>query len=223
MFSQACTNNYFDSPQSTLYFLDSGSEDSDESRLLCRDIKSFRTIYTVKFDKNGLKYHLSNHGITVIIPENAVDRDALLRIGVYYVDLFQFPHGYRLVSNVFWIYSSISLQTYVELYVPHFVQTSESKSLGFFMASDEFFRTHGVLKFKEVPEHAYNFEHDSSYGKLVLDHFCSGCILEKMDEEDNLPVQYLITRVLPSDCDKPTWMADFVFSYALPTCHKVCL
>ena len=67
------------------------------------DIKSIRTIYKVNFDKNGLKYHLSNHGITVIIPENAVDRDALLRIGVYYVDLFQFPHGYRLVSDVFWI------------------------------------------------------------------------------------------------------------------------
>ena len=183
-------------------------------------------IYTLKFDKNGLKYHLYNHGITIIIPEDAVDRDAaLLRIGVYYVDLFHFPEDHRLVSDVFWIDSSIPLQKHVELYIPHFVKTSkesESKWLGFFMASDEFFRTHGVLKFREVPEHTYNFKHDTSYGKLVLDHFCSGCILEKMDKEDNLPVQYLITKVLPRDCDKPTWKAHFVFSYALPTCHKVC-
>ena len=201
-------------------------ENGEEStRALCWDIKSFRKIYTVRFDKNGLKYHLSNHGITVIIPENAVDGNAILRIGVYYVDLFQFPHGYKLVSDVFWIDSSIPLQKHVELYIPHFVKTSkesESKSLSFFTASDEYFRTHGVLKFKEVPEHTYDFEHDSSYGKLVLDHFCSGCILEKMDKEDNLPVQYLITKVLPNDCDKPTWKARFVFSYALPTCHKVC-
>ena len=201
------------------------SEISDESRSLCRDIQSFRTIYTVKFDKKGLKYHLSNHGITVIIPEDAVDRDALLRIGVYYVDLFQFPEDHRLVSDVFWIDSSIPLHKHVELYIPHFVKTrqeSESKRLGFFTASDEFFRTHGVLKFREVPEHTYGFEHDNSYGKLVLGHFCSGCVLEKMDGKDNLPVQYLITKVLPNDCDKPTWKARFVFSYALPTCHKVC-
>ena len=202
------------------------SEDSDESRSLCQDIKSFRTIYSAKFDKNGLKYHLSNHGITVIIPENAVDGDALLRIGVYYnVDsVIQFPHGYKLVSDIFWIDSSIPLLKDVELYIPHCVKTckeNESKRLGFFMASDEFFRTNGVLKFREIPEHTYDFENDSSYGKLVIDHFCSGCILEKMDEEA-LPLQYLVTRVLPNDCDKSIWMVDLVFSYALPTCHKVC-
>ena len=70
--------------------------------------KSFRKIYEFEFNETGLKHHLPNHGITVIIPENAVDGKAILCIGVYYGDSFQFPAGHRLVSDVFWI-DSIAL------------------------------------------------------------------------------------------------------------------
>ena len=186
--------------------------------------KSFRKIYEFEFDKTGLKHHLPNHGITVIIPEDAVDRDALLRIGVYYVDLFQFPEDHRLVSDVFWIDISVPLhkKAAVQLYIPHYVMIKnkgDTQNLRFFLAPDEPFKKSGVFKFTEANKQSYSFEPDN-YGKLVMNHFCSGCILEKR-ESSGLPLEYLVTRVIPTDRDKPSWNADFVFSYALPTCQKV--
>ena len=152
--------------------------------------KSFRRIYGFEFDKTGLKQHLPNHGITVIIPENAVDGKAILRIGVYYIDSFQFLEDHRLVSDVFWIDSSIPLHetATVQLYMPHCVMKSDSKNLKFFLAPDESFKRSGVLKFIEANKHAYSFEPDN-YGKIMMNHFCSGCILEKK-ENGGLPLEY---------------------------------
>ena len=168
---------------------------------------------------------MSDHGITVIIPENAINEDeALLRVGVYYVDSFQFPEGYRLVSEVFWIDSNVPLHKNVDFYMPHFVKIlnkHDTRKLKFFLASDESFRNYGVFKFTDAAlDHEYYFEL-GCYGKLVLSHFCSGCILEEIDS-NQLPLEYLVTSVLPSYRDRPSWTADFVFSYALPVCLKVC-
>ena len=186
--------------------------------------KSFRKIYEFEFDKTGLKHHLPNHGITVIIPENAVNRKAILRIGVYYVDSFQFPEDHRLVSDVFWIDTSIPLheQTAAQLYIPHCAMIksqNDSKNLRFFLAPDESFKRSGVFKFTEANKQFYSFEPDN-YGKLVMNHFCSGCFMEKK-ESSGLSLEYLVTRVVPTNRDRPSWNADFVFSYALPTCQKV--
>ena len=186
--------------------------------------ESFRTFSKVRFDRRGLKYHLSDHGITVIIPENAVDGNALLCIGVYYVDAFQFPEDHRLVSDVFWIDSNVPLQRPVELYVPHFVKIENKNStrkLHFFLASDMSYMSSGVMEFNQAPRNNYSFESKACSGKLVLNHFCSGCIMEKVTK-DALPLQYLLTRVFPKDCEtEVTWPVNFVFTYSLPSCRKV--
>ena len=187
--------------------------------------KSFRKIHEFEFDKTGLKCHLPNHGISVIIPENAVNGKALLRIGVYFVDSFQFPEDYRLVSDVFWIDSNTPLheKATVQLYIPHCVMIknkNDLKNLRVFLAPDVSFKRSGVFKFTEANKQSYSFEPDN-YGKLLMNHFCSGCILKK--ESSGLPLEYLVTRVIPINRDRPSWNADFVFSYALPTCQKVCL
>ena len=190
-------------------------------------VELFRTMSKVKFDVRGLKYHMPDHGITVIIPENAVDAEAQICIGIYYTEPSQLPQGYRLVSEVFWIETSVRLQKCVELYVPHFAEIRnehDNKKLSFFMASDESYKSSGVLDFVEVPTNSCTFEPGSCYGKVVLDHFCSGCILENVNV-DKLPLKYHVTRIFPIDsdsCTREKWEADFVFSYALPTCLKVC-
>ena len=181
----------------------------------------------VKFDVRGLKYHMPDHGITVIIPENAVNVEAQICFGIYHVVTSRFPQDHRLVSEVFWIETSVRLQKSVELYIPHFVEIrneNDSEKLNFFMASDESYTSSGVLDFIEAPTNSCTFEPGSCYGRVVLDHFCSGCILENVDV-DELPLQYRITRIFPNDslsCTREKWKADFVFSYALPTCLKVC-
>ena len=167
---------------------------------------------------------MSDHGITVIIPENAVTTDALLSIGVYYVNTFQLPQGHRLVSEVFWIKTNVPLQRNAELYVPHFVTLrdgNDSNKLGYFMAPD--ISTEDVKTLIKVPAKCCSFEPESCYGKLVMEHFCSECILERIDG-NGLPLRYLITRVFPHDSEeKQKWRADIVFSYALKSCLKVCM
>ena len=189
-----------------------------------KEPESFRTLSEVRFDRRGLKYHMSDYGITVIIPENAVDGDALLRIGVYYIDSFQFPEDHRLVSDVFWIDSNVPLQRAVELYVPHFAKIENKNNackLHFFLSSDMSYLSSGVMKFLQAPRNSYSFATKAHNGRLILNHFCSGCIMKKVTE-DALPLQYLITRVLPKDCETNlTWAVDFVFTYALPSCQKV--
>ena len=186
--------------------------------------KSFRTISQVNFDVKGLKYHMPDHGITVIISENAVNADTVLNIGVYYINSFQLPKGHRLVSEVFWIKTSVPLQKSAELFVPHFVKVRDEEDrnkLGFFMASD--ISTADIQTFTKVPTNSCSFEPESSYGKLVMEHFCSGCILERIDG-NGLPLLYLITRVFPNDSEKKKkWTADIVFSYALTSCLTVCV
>ena len=191
-------------------------------------LELFRTMSKVKFDARGLKYHMLDHGITAVIPDNAVDAEAQFCIGIYYTEPSQLPQGCRLVSEVFWIETSVRLQKCVELYVPHFAEIrdeNDSKKLSFFMTSDESDMSSGVSKFVEAPTNSCTFELGSCYGKIVLEHFCSGCILEKFNVDVNkLPLKYYVTRIFPNDSDSCThekWKADFVFSYALPTCLKV--
>ena len=190
-------------------------------------LELFRTMFKVNFDATGLKYHMPDHGIIVSIPENAVDAEAQICIGIYYTEPSQLPQGYRLVSEVFWIETSVCLQKCVELYVPHFAEIRnelDSNKLNFFMTSDESYKSSGISELVEAPTNSCTFEPGSCYGKVVLDHFCSGCILENVNV-DKLPLKYHVTRIFPNDsesCTHEKWKVEFVFSYALPACLKVC-
>ena len=127
------------------------------------------------------------------------------------------------MSPVFWIDTSLPLQLPMEVYVPHFVdvQTEEdTKRLCCFLASDESFMSSGLLKFTDkVP---CKPKPRTFYCKIVLNRFCSGCILEELDGKlMSLPLSYYITRVFPKDFYQNVWTADIVFSYALPSCLEV--
>ena len=136
---------------------------------------------------------------------------------------FNFPRITDLCQKCSGSKQVFFLQKNVELYVPHFVKVrddNDSNKLGFFIASDV--RIKDVQTLTEVPKNTSSFEPESCYGKLVMEHFCSGCILERIDG-NGLPLRYLVTRVFPKDFRKlENWRADFVFSYALKSCLKVC-
>ena len=120
-------------------------------------------------------------------------------IGIYYTEPSQLPQGYRCVSDVFWIETGVCLQKCVEFYVPHFAEIrneNDSKKLSFFMTSDESYMSFGVSEFVEAPTNSCTFELGSCYGKVVLGHFCSGCIIENVDV-DKLPLKYHVTRIFP--------------------------
>ena len=167
-----------------------------------------------------MKYHSSEHGVTIIIPEDAVSGKARLRVGIALVGPFHFPDNYTPVSAVAWINTSVPLQKRAELHMPHFVllqDEEDTKELSFFLASDQ---SYGEFEFTEVPHYPSSFKPGSSYGALWVDHFCSGCIVEKNDPK-KLMCHYYIARVFPKDCNQDEWPAVFVFSYHLPTCIEV--
>ena len=180
----------------------------------------------IEFDEKGLKYHSTDYGVTIIIPENAVSGKARLRMGVSLVGPFCLPKNYRLVSAVFWLDISVHLKKFAELHMPHFVRLQneeDTKRLSFFLATDQSITTTGEYQFTRVQDYPSNFKPGSGYGTLWADHFCSGCIAEEM-KESSLPLQYrcCLTGVTPESCDYfDGWQIDFVFSYALQSCYKV--
>ena len=133
------------------------------------DPEFFHAFSQVNFDARGLKYHMSDHGITVIIPENVVTMETQLSVGVYYVNTCQLPEGHKLVSEVFWIKTSVPLQKNAELYVPHYVKVrdaNDGNKLRFFTASDV--STDDIQALTEAPASTSIFEPGSCYGKLII-------------------------------------------------------
>ena len=178
------------------------------------------------FDKRGLRYHSPDHGITIIIPEDAVICEARLRVGVSFVGPFNIPKSYRPVSAVFWIDINAPLLKCAELHMHHFVRLQnpeDTKKLSFFVAADESFITTGEFQFTKVEKSHSSFSHERAYGTLWLDHFCTLCQLEELDES-SLPLEcrYYLTGVTPQNPEHfEGWQLDIVFSYALPTCFSV--
>ena len=54
----------------------------------------FSEAASLEFDEWGLQYHYAEHGITIIIPEDAVSGKARLRVGVALVGPFHFHDNY---------------------------------------------------------------------------------------------------------------------------------
>ena len=168
-------------------------------------------------------YHSTDHGVTIIIPEDAVSGKARLQVGVSLVGPFRFPENYRPVSAVVWININVPLRKRAELHMPHFVlleNEKDTKKLGFFLASDQSFATCSEFVFLEC-NYPVSFKPGSTYGTLWVDHFCSGCILEEVDVKEAKHLYY-IARAFPKDRSQDEWMAEFVFSYCIPTCMEVC-
>ena len=143
-------------------------------------------------------------------------------MGVSLVGPFNIPKNYRPVSAVFWIDINVPLLECVELHIPHFVRLQnekDTKKLSFFLADDQSFTNTGEFQFDR--ELDCSFKPGSAYGALWVDHFCVGCLLEDI-EESCLPLEYLVTTVLPKDRDRPSWRSYIVFSHAILTCLTVC-
>ena len=175
----------------------------------------------MEFNERGVKYHSTEHGITIIIPEDAVSGKARLQVGVALVGPFRFPENYTPVSAVAWINTSVPLQKHAELHMPYFVllqDEEDTKELSFFLAFDQ---PNGEFEFTEVPHYPSSFKPGSSYGTLWVDHFCSGCILNKKGAKKQM-CQYYIARVLPNDRAQNEWATEIVISYNLLSCIKVC-
>ena len=178
----------------------------------------------LEFTATGLVHHCSQYGVTLIIPEGAIEGTATVWFGVTLLsDKFKFGDDFVPVSPIVWTYINCQLMKPAELYIPHHIDVSNmevpSNQLYLLTADDETFLRNSVFTFKLNNECRVTIE--SNLVKILTSHFCSNCIATKGQTYSELPKRYLIARADKREDD--TLFVDYIFLYQESGCVKVSL
>ena len=170
----------------------------------------------------GLVHHCSQYGVTLVIPEGAIEHTATVLFGVcLFSDKFKFEDDYIPVSPIVWIYINCQLIKPAELYIPHHIDVSNMKDannqLYLLTADDESFRRNSMFTFKQNYEYQVTIE--SNLVKVVAPHFCSNCIATKGRTYKEIPKTYFMVQAEKRQEDSV--FVDFVLLYAQQGCKKV--
>ena len=170
----------------------------------------------------GLVHHCIQYGVTLIIPEGAVEGTATIWFGVTLLsDKFHFKDDLIPVSPIVWTYINYQLMKPAELYIPHHIDVSNmmhpENELCLLTADDEFFIRNGMFAFKPIHENQVIIE--STLVKIVALHFCSNCVATTSNSHRKIPKRYLIARA-DKKVDDDVFV-DFSILYQQPGCMKV--
>ena len=158
-------------------------------------IDIFKDLIELEVTTTGLVHHCSQYGVTLIIPEGAIEHTATVWFGVcLFSDKFKFEDDYIPVSPIVWIYINCQLIKPAELYIPHHIDVSNMKDINdqlyLLTADDGSFRSFKIFTFKQ--NHEYQVTIESTVVKVVTTHFCSNCIATKGSTYKEIPKKYLI-------------------------------
>ena len=175
-------------------------------------------------DETGLTYHSSEYGVTMIVPEGAVETKAIISIGVCFVsEKFKFEDDFVPVSPVVWAYINCQLTKPAELYLPHHIDVSNmehlTSQLYLLTADDESFLKDKMFTFKHNQEIKMTIE--SMLVKFCPLHFCSNCIAVKGRAYTEIPKRYLIAKVEERLPDH-SLSIDLCFLFEQKICKEVC-
>ena len=171
-------------------------------------------------NSSGLVYHCSQYGVTLIIPEGAVQQPTTVWYGACLLsDRFKFEGDYIPVSPIVWIYIDSQLTKPAELYIPHHIDTA---------MHEENIKEKLVLLTAE-DENLFNFQKNidiqltinPTMVKINTLHFCSNCVA-KGNQCTELSNRYLIVDAYKKDPVGSDLFADFAVIYQQPKCKKVC-
>ena len=185
-------------------------------------IDIFGELTVLEVPTTGLVHHCSQYGVTLIIPEGAIEHTATVWFGVcLFSDKFKFEDDYIPVSPIVWIYINCQLIKPAELYIPHHIDVSNMKDcnnqLYLLTADDESFKRNSMFTFKQ--NHEYQVTIESNVVKFVAPHFCSNCIATKRSTFKEIPKKYLIARADKRKDD--TLFVEFSFLHRQKGCMKV--
>ena len=115
----------------------------------------FKNLTPLTVTTTGLVHHCSQYGVTLIIPEGAIEHTATVWFGVcLFSDKFKFEDDYIPVSPIVWIYINCQLIKPAELYIPHHIDVSNMKDcsnqLYLLTADDESFKRNKIFTFKHT-------------------------------------------------------------------------
>ena len=177
----------------------------------------------VSVDATGLTYHSSQYGLTMIVPEGAIETKATIWIGISFVsDKFKFEDDFVPVSPVVWAYTNSKLTKPAELFIPHHIDVSNMKDtnnqLYLLTADDESFLRNNVFTFKNNQEIKITIE--SMLAKFCPPHFCSNCIGIKGQAYTEIPKRYLIAKAERRLPDY-SLLVDLCFLFEQKMCKEV--
>ena len=158
-------------------------------------LDAFGALQKLSLDRSGLVYHCSQYGVTLIIPEGAVQESATVWFGAcLFSDKFKFG-DYVPVTPIVWVHIDGKLDKSAELYIPHDVAISSDINLPKFTvltAHDD--DCSDVISFQEN----YGLQAESTSGlqifKILSPHFCSNCVAVQKREYKPISRRYLIAR-----------------------------
>uniref|UniRef100_A0A1X7U9J8 Death domain-containing protein n=1 Tax=Amphimedon queenslandica TaxID=400682 RepID=A0A1X7U9J8_AMPQE len=158
---------------------------------------------------NQTEYHSSQYGVTLIIPEGAVQGSATVWFGaVLFSDKFEFG-DYVRVSPIVWVHSDRKLDKCVELYIPHDIVISTKDDLQKFTLLE-------FDKISNICTDEFNVgQHDKmKWGsrqlvKIECQYFHSYCIAVHKDLFDIVSKQYLMAIIEKKNANEEL-LVDFI-------------
>ena len=171
-------------------------------------------------DSNGCVYHCSQYGVTLIIPEGAVQQPTTVWYGAcLFSDKFKFEGDYIPVSPIVWIYIDSQLMKPAELYIPHHIDTTKSGADVFLLTAEDYeFEKSNYLSF--IQNSNFQFSLYSTVVQITSPHSCSNCIATYSRQYRKAPKRYLIARADKKQSDG-TLVVEFIFIYQERSCKKV--
>jgi hypothetical protein len=180
-------------------------------------------------DSQGGKYEVSEQGISVRIPPNALDTEAHIEVGVAIHGSFKFPASRQPISAIVWLVvrgnSDFVFKKPVEIQLPHFLDLSNSDidekgdefGLGFITTNEETDRRQQLI-FTEGPSE--NVVYLQRSAKVIMDRFCFVCLSAK-ESVISERSKYLLTQVFHNPIKTLQWDLHFCVSYDLDSFAKM--
>ena len=178
----------------------------------------FGVLTEISVDGTGLIYHSSQYGITMIVPEGAVETKASIWIGVSFIsDKFKFEDDFVPVSPIVWAYINCQLTKPAELCIPHHIDVSNMKDANnhlYLLTADD----DNTFTFKKNQDFKITVE--PMQAKFCPPLVFSYCIGVKGQAYREIPKRYLIAKAelrLPDNF----LLVDFCFLFEQPICKQV--
>ena len=177
----------------------------------------------LEVNDTGLVHHCSQYGVTLIIPEGAVEQTATVWFSVCLISSkFRFADDFIPVSPIVWTHINCQLMKPAELYIPHHIDVYSMKApndqLFLLTADDECFEREKTFVFKRNNKCLLTIE--STLVKIVTSHFYCNCIATKGHVYREILKRYLIAVAQKKDYNDLLYV-DICFLYQQPGCMKV--
>ena len=181
----------------------------------------FDNLTPLQVDSSGLVHHNSEYGVTLIIPEGAIQQSATVWFGVcLYSDKFKFG-DYVPVTPIVWVHIDQKLHKCAKLYLPHDIVISSEADLQKFtvLTADDDNQT-SAMDFYENYNLQVKIEPNSQIFEIKCPHFCTNCIAAKKRKYKAISRRYLIARADKENGSKDLTV-EFIFLCQQPGCKKV--